>query len=487
MLEILGNAKRTCDGVSRRDFLRAGVLGLGGLTLADALRAAPASAAVATPGRSFGRAKRCILLYLYGAASQAETFDLKPDAPEDVRGPFKPIETNVSGIRISEHLPRIAKQMDGITLIRSMTHPFPIHCAAYALTGNPQCDIPMELNPRDQRHWPYIGSVVDYLGNGSAAPREVPGNVCLPWRISTRSMPHKRAGTYGGFLGTGFDPVYTEFLGDAPKGDPYRGITEQGYFQFTPAAEPQPSITLDRLNKRRSVLSQLDDARRSLDSRAGNEALSGFDRAQQMALSLVTSEKMREALDLSREPRALRESYGMTLFGQGTLAARRLVERGVRFATVVWDEYKQSCISGWDTHVLQKQRLTGELLPGLDMALSGLLQDLHDRGMLEETLVLVITEHGRTPKVDAVEGGGRGHWSDVYCGLMAGGGAKAGVVVGSSDANAGQVDSHPVSPKDILATSYHLLGIAPTTEILDRQQRPLPLVPEGKVDEALII
>jgi uncharacterized protein (DUF1501 family) len=162
------------------------------------------------------------------------------------------------------------------------------------------------------------------------------------------------------------------------------------------------------------------------------------------------------------------------------------VERGCRFATVVWDEFNQSCISGWDTHVRQTDRLTGELLPGLDMALSGLLEDLHQRGMLDETLVMVVTEHGRTPKLSSAEGGGRDHWSDVYCGLLAGGGSRAGAVVGASDAEAGFVAEHPVSPKDLLATAYHLLGIDPQTEILDRQNRPLPLVPEGKVDPALI-
>jgi hypothetical protein len=372
--------------------------------------------------------------------------------------------------------------MHRVTLIRSMTHPYPIHCAAYALTGNPQCDIPMELNPRDQRHWPYIGSVVDYLdGRTGAARRDIPGNVCLPWRISSRSRPHKRAGTYGGFLGTGYDPVYTEFIGQWPKGDPYRGITPESYFQFTPNTDPQPEITLDRLARRRSLLDQFDEQRRRLE---GSSALTGYDQVQQKALSLVTSEKMREALDLSKEPTALRERYGMTLFGQGTLAARRLVERGVRFATVVWDEFNQSCISGWDTHVQAVPRLTGELLPGLDMALSALLQDLSQRGMLDETLILILTEHGRPPKLNAA--GGRDHWSDVYSCLIAGGGTKRGVVVGASDQEAGQPAEHPVSPKDVLATAYHLLGIDPETHIFDALQRPLPLVADGRVDEALI-
>jgi hypothetical protein len=479
MLKILGSRKQVCTGVTRRDFLTAGSLGIGGLALSSG---PPAAAAAANRIRGFGRAKQCIVLYLYGAASQLETFDLKPDAPADTRGPFNPIETSVPGVRICEHLPRLAKEMHRVTLIRSMTHPYPIHCAAYALTGNPQCDIPMELNPRDQRHWPYIGSVVDYLDERAGARRrDIPANVCLPWRISSRSRPHKRAGTYGGFLGTGYDPVYTEFIGEWPKGDPYRGITPESYFQFTPNSDPQPEITLDRLARRRSLLDQFDEQRRRLE---GSSALTGYDQVQQKALSLVTSEKMREALDLSREPAALRERYGMTLFGQGTLAARRLVERGVRFTTVVWDEFNQSCVSGWDTHVQAVPRLTGELLPGLDMAVSALLQDLSQRGILDETLVLVLTEHGRPPKLNAA--GGRDHWSDVYSCLVAGGGTKRGVVVGASDQEAGQPAEHPVSPKDVLATSYHLLGIDPETEILDALQRPLRLIPDGRIDEALI-
>ncbi len=479
MLRVLGSNKQLCKGPSRRDFLTAGALGMGGVSLAD-LTSAPASAAGRLPG--FGKAKNCILLFLYGAASQLETFDLKPDAPTDTRGPFNPIGTSVDGVRICEHLPRLARQMHRVTLIRSMSHPHPIHCAAYALTGNPQCDIPMELNPRDQRHWPYIGSVVQYLDDRSGtAARDIPRNVCLPWRISSRSAPHKRAGTYGGFLGSGYDPVFTEWIGSIPKGDPYRAVTEDGFFQFTPNTEVQRDLTLDRLRRRKSLLDQFDSARRGLD---GAESLESFDRVRQNALSLVTSDRMREALDLSREPKALREKYGMTLFGQGTLAARRMVERGVRFATVVWDEFNQSCISGWDTHVNAVPRLTGELLPGLDMALSGLLEDLSDRGLLAETLVLVITEHGRPPKLNAA--GGRDHWSDVYSCLVAGGGTKAGAVVGASDQEAGQPAEHPVSPKDLLATAYHLLGIHPEMEILDRLQRPLPLVPDGKVDLALL-
>lgn len=467
--------------LSRRTMVQAGAVGLLGLGMnhVSALRAEAATAGGPAP-----KARSVIYIFLSGGLGQLDSFDMKPDAPDEIRGEFRPIETNTSGIRICEHLPRLAKQMHHATIIRSMTHPFPIHCAAYALTGNPQCDIPMELNPRDQRHWPYIGSVVDFLDQRQSSPgrkREVPTNVCLPWRISSRSRPHKRAGTYGGFLGPGYDPVFSEFIGDSPKGDPYRDITEAGYFQFSPTTEPQPEITLDRLRRRRSLLEQFDDERRRLDD---DETQTSYHRVQQTALSLVTSDTMREALDLSKEPRALREKYGMTLFGQGTLSARRLVERGVKFTTVVWDEFNQSCISGWDTHVRAKERLTGELLPGLDMALSALLEDLSQRGMLDETLVLVLTEHGRPPKLNAA--GGRDHWSDVYNCMVAGGGTKGGVVVGASDAEGGQPVEHPVSPKDVLATAYHLLGISPQTEILDRLQRPLPLVPDGKVDVELI-
>src|SRR5262245_52540107 len=275
------------------------------------------------------------------------------------------------------------------TLVRSLSHPYNIHSAAYTLTGTPTTDIPMELNPRDARHWPFFGSVLDYLqSRRPGARRDVPVNIALPWRFSSRSEPFRRGGPFDGFLGAGFDPVWAEFEGEAPHTDPFRAITAQGRFQFGP---PGTTVDLDRLDRRRSLLQQLETQRPALEA-----PLRGYDRQQGQVFNLLASPRFRRALDLDAEPRAVRERYGMTLFGQGVLTARRLVEHGVKLVTVIWDEFREAN-SAWDTHVRQVTRLRDELLPGFDRAYSALLTDLQERGLLDETLVVCVSEHGRTP------------------------------------------------------------------------------------------
>ncbi len=521
MLRILGSPRRLCDGWTRREMLRAG--SLFGLGLADWLRLAckpeaqaqePAFARAsgfktltqASPQprlQHFGRARSCILLYLYGSPSQLETFDPKPDAPLEIRGELKSIRSALPGLDVGELLPNAAKVMDRVTVIRSVTHPYPIHCAAFALTGVPNIDIPMELNPRDSRHWPFIGSVVDYLSRRSefsnrtpnselrTANSRVPNNIALPFPFSSQRVGEvARAGPYAAFLGGAHNPVWTTFHGQATRNviktlaeqkldvaEPYMGITPDSRFELASATDLPAEITLDRLDRRRSLVEQFDAARRDLGA---TEAGRGADRYREMAFRLIGSEKVRTALDLSREPRSLRESYGMTLFGQAALAARRLVEAGSRFVTVIWDEYGLAG-SGWDTHWEHYPRMKNELCPGLDMALFGLLRDLEARGLLDETLVLLLSEHGRTPKIQSAKGGGRDHWSQAYSCLLAGGGVARGRVVGKTDKIAGTVAERPVSPKDILATAYHLLGIDPETTLTDRTGRPVPLVAEGHV------
>src|SRR5262249_45255062 len=238
-------------------------------------------------------------------------------------------------------------------------------------------------------------------------------------------------------------------------GEPYMGIAPDGRFELATATDLPAEITLDRLDRRRSLVQQLDDARRRRDDGAAGRQV---DHYREMAYSLIGSEKVPTALDLQREPRPLRETYGMTVFGQAALAARRLVEAGTRFVTVFWDEYGLAG-SGWDTHWDHYPRMKDELLPGLDMALFGLLSDLDARGMLDETLGLLVSGHGRTPKLAGAKGGGRDHWSRAYSILMAGGGVARGRVVGKTDKIAGDVVERPVSPKDVLATAYHLLGV----------------------------
>lgn len=493
MLRVLGGPKRLCDGLTRRDLLRVGSLGLLDLGLHAA---GLASRSQASPSAlpSFGKAKSCILLFLYGSPSQLETFDPKPDAPTDIRGELGAIPSNVPGLNVCELLPKLSRVMDRATVIRSVTHPYPIHGVAYATTGIPRMELAWELAPRDPNHWPFIGSLVDYM-DGRQSPGALPAlprNLALPWAFSSQRVGEvARAGPYGGYLGPMYDPVSTEFVGAGTKKavktlvkqrwedyEFYRGITTESRFQLGSVTSRPPELTIDRLDGRRSLLEQLEAARPELDAAVER---AGLDGQRSLAYSLLGSDRLRRAFDLDEERPETREQYGMTVFGQATLTARRLVQAGGRFVTVFWDEFGLAG-TGWDTHWDHYPRMKDELLPGLDQTLSGLLIDLDQRGMLDETLVLVLSEHGRTPKIaTGVAGGGRDHWSRVYSVLMAGGGVARGRVVGRSDKIASDPAERPVSPKDILATALHLLGIDPHAEISDRQGRPLQLVPTGAV------
>jgi hypothetical protein len=493
VLRILGSPRRLCDGLTRREVLRAGGLGLFGLGLADFLRLRDARAATRHRARGFGKAKACILLYLYGSPSHLETFDPKPAAPVGIRGELGVIRSSVPGTLVGELLPHTARVMDRLTVLRSLTHPYPIHGAAFALTGVPAIDIPMELNPRDPRHWPFIGSVVEFLDQQNRRGRRppMPSNIALPFPFSSqRTGEVQRAGPYAAFLGSAYNPIWTTFQGKATVrttktlaaekldvAEPYMGIEPAGRFQIAAGGKQPAELTLDRLDSRRSLLEQFDRARRDLKTA---EAGKSFDRHRALALDLVSSARVRSALDLEREPRRLRESYGMTLFGQGCLTARRLIEAGSRFVSVFWDEYGLAG-SGWDTHWEHYPRMRNELCPGFDRALAGLLLDLDARGLLDETLVVCISEHGRTPQISSAKGGGRDHWSRAYSAVLAGGGVARGKIVGRTDTIAGDVADRPISPKDVLATTYHLLGIDPEATVEDRIGRPLSLAPGGTV------
>jgi hypothetical protein len=493
MLRILGSPKRLCNGMTRREMLVAGGISLLGVGLSDYLRLAEAQGSPRTPQpRSFGRARSCILLYLYGSPSQLELADCKPNAPVEIRGELRPIRSRLSGCDVCELLPNLGRVIDRMTVVRSMTHPYPIHGVAYATTGVPNIDIPMELNPHDGRHWPFVGSVVDYVERQRATPQagRVPHNIALPFPFSSRRVGEvPRAGPYGAFLGNAYNPLWTEFRGEATRtivktlqdqrweaGEPYVGVSPESRFVLASGTQMPAGLTIDRLDRRRSLLEQLDQARREHDQQAEQN----LDRYRQMAYSLIGSERIAAALDLDREPIRLRESYGMTIFGQAALTARRLVEAGSKFVSVFWDEYGLAG-SGWDTHWQHYPRMRNELCPGFDMAIGGLIDDLDQRGMLDDTLVLVLSEHGRTPRITSGNGGGRDHWSEAYTCLFAGGGVARGRVVGRTDAHAARVTERPVSPKDVLATVYHLLGIDPETTLVDRTNRPMPLVPDGHV------
>lgn len=490
MLRVLGSSRRLCDSVSRRDLLQIGGCTAAGLGLESLL--GTASASDAAVHSSFGKAKNCIVLFLYGSPSQLETFDMKPEAPVEIRGTFQPIPSSLPGLDVCELLPQMSKIMDRTTVVRSVTHPYPIHGVAWAMTGVTNIDVGMELNPREERHHPYFGSCVEYLdqiyrGTKGASLQ----NVALPFPFSSRRSDQPfRAGPYPAFLGESYAPVWTEFMGEGTTvvrkeraggqfwfegPEPYIGCTRDSHFRLA-SVEPHRDVSIDRLNRRKSLLAQFDDARRELDRTAAGKT---YSRQQEMAWSVIASPKVPQALDIRKEPDALRDRYGMTLFGQSCLAARRLVEAGTRVVSVFWDEYGLAG-DAWDTHFDHFPRMKDQLCPGLDKAMYGLITDLEERGLLDETLVVLISEHGRTPKIaNNVAGGGRDHWSRAYSVLFAGGGTPRGKVIGSTDAIAGDVVERPISPKSLLATMYHLLGLNPHVEIPDATGTPVPLLPES--------
>ncbi len=491
MLRILGNNRKLCNGLSRRDLIQAGAMGAAGLSLSQLLelQSVQAAEAPARGARSFGKAKNVLILFLYGSPGQLDTWDMKPNAPSDIRGPFKPIRSSNPSLDVCELLPKSAKWMHRVATVRSVTHDYPIHCVSYALTGMGQTDLAREVNVRDPRHWPYFGSVVDYLDaaeqrRAGRAESLVPRNIVLPHRFG-------RPGPQPHWLGSEWAPVVTSWAGKSTGADPYGqgrenpygGISPDTRFQFS-QQERGPELSVDRLNRRYTMLQQFDRGRAALEQ---SEEAHAWGRSQQLAMNLLTSARLREALDVQAEPAKVREAYGMTLFGQATLAGRRLIEAGSRVVTVFWDEYNLGN-SAWDTHVFLVNRMRTELCPGFDMAFSALMKDLSERGLLEETLVCVLSEHGRTPKFNDGRdgqgpqgGGGRDHWAGAYCNLFAGAGIREGAVIGKTDATGGFPEERPVSPKDVLATIYHQLGIDPRTLILDQQQRPLPLVERGEV------
>jgi hypothetical protein len=456
MLPLQGTPRRLCDGLSRRELLRLGGLGAFSFGLADFF-AAGGQAAPARAGH-FGQAKSCILIFLYGSPPQHETFDPKPDAPAEVRGEIGCIPSVLPGVRVCELLPRTSRILDKVTVLRSMTHRYPEHGVAYAVSGIPTYTPELETRPRDGRHWPYIGSVVDYVEErrSRTAVPAVPRNIALPWMLNSKTDMQVNAGPFAAFLGQAHDPLWTDFTGAGVRNvprytdgqqrdflDPFGGTTSAGRFQLSSEGRLRDDVPVERLNLRQSLLNQFEVARRQID--AGGHML---DRSRQRAYSLLTTHAVHQALDIGREAMALRESYGMTLFGQSCLAARRLVEAGSKFVSVFWDGYGQFSGCAWDTHANHYPRLKEYLLPGFDLAFPALIADLDQRGLLDETLVLCISEHGRTPQIDSrPRGAGRHHWSRVYSAVVAGGGMARGRVVGASDRLGGDVRDTPISPR----------------------------------------
>ena len=494
MLPIFGSPKSFCSGVTRRDLLHIGAAGAFAPLLPNALQAESES-----EFSSPAKAKSAIFLFLFGSPPQHETFDPKAEAAAEIQGEMGAIPTSLSGLNIGEGLPQTAKVADRLTVVRSMTHPYPIHCCAYVMTGMPRYGIPLETQPRHPNHWPFMGAVVDYLDTERTGFRmpTVPRNIGLPWRFCSRGSSSNQAGPYGAFLGNGFDPFWTDFVGEGttvvPKlnasqtekvFDPHAGIKPNGRFQLAPGCQLPDEISSQRFDSRRYLLSQFDDSRSQLERAA---ASTNWNEHQQKAFSLIGSNGVRAALDVQKESASLRERYGMTLFGQSCLAARRLVEAGARFVTVFWDPFGPHGASVWDTHSNHFPRLKNYLLPVFDPSYSALITDLDERGLLDETMVLCTSEHGRTPKIDSKPpGAARHHWSRTYSSVFAGGGFARGRIVGRSDAIGGEVAETPLSPKDMQATTYHLLGFPETTTVPDQASRPHPIAGDGQVRHELL-
>jgi uncharacterized protein (DUF1501 family) len=438
-----------CDGLVRRDFLRLGtasVFGLG-LTLPELLERQ--ARAAAPPGKK--RDLSVIYLFLHGGLSTIDTWDLKPDAPKEFRGPFNPIKTNVPGILLGEHLPRMAKVMDKIALARSFRHHNSDHGPAdhYMLTGYfPQAGFNPNLNPNNQK--PAHGAVISH----KLGPRgSVPPYVCLP-------KMHPSCGP--AYLGAGASP----FVIDADPNAPDFAV---------PDVVPPPALAADRLDDRKKLLAALDRFQRSAEERA-NPAARTVRVFRQKAFDLMTSPQAKKAFDIHAESDKLRDAYGRNTLGQSCLMARRLVQAGVRCVTVDHSNY--------DTHDNNFTTLKNQLLPCLDAAVSTLFTDLAQRGLLETTLVVITGEFGRTPRING--NAGRDHWGPAFTVALGGGGVRGGRVVGKSDARAERPASDPYGPEDLSATMFHLLGIDPKEEFHTADGRPVAIVNNGRVISDLL-
>ena len=441
--------KRLCNGVTRRDFIHVGTAGIFGvgLTLPQILQAQQRAAARGEATRDVS----LIFLFLHGGLSTIDAWDMKPNAPLEFRGEFAPIQTNVTGIQVCEHLPRSARHMDKFSLIRSFRHHNSDHGAAdhYMFTGYfPVAGFNPTLSPNNQR--PSLGSVI---ARKLGPRRGVPPYVCLP-------KLHPSGGP--AYLGSSVAP----FVIDADPNAPSFSV---------PDIVPPPALAADRLDSRRELLRQLDRFQQSVEREANQNARAVSD-YQREAFNLMVSPAARRAFDLRAEPDRLRDEYGRNTLGQSCLMARRLVEAGVRCVTI--DH------SNWDTHDNNFATLRRELLPALDAGIAALFRDLADRGRLGNTLVLITGEFGRTPRIN--RNAGRDHWGPVFTVALGGGGIQGGRAIGTSDARAERPATNPHGPENLAATIYHLLGIDPTEEFHTPDGRPVALVNNGRVIRDLL-
>jgi hypothetical protein len=458
--------------MNRRDaMLRVGQLGMGAVALPEMLRLGSAHAQERPARSATPRAKSCILLYLWGGPPQQDMWDMKPDAPEGMRSAFRPIATNVPGIQFCEHLPRLAQQVDKLALVRSVTHPSTVHepSVYYTLTGKQNDALVVPRNQRSRRDFPNIASMVGAL----TPPAAMPPAVTIPRPIGHGGVTY--AGTHAGWLGPRFDPME---IREAPSANE----------RYATPVELAGDLTTTRIQARHGLVRLIDAAERM--AQADGHGAGAF---HEQAFRMLTSPAARRAFQIDQEPGWLRDRYGRNEYGESFLLARRLIEADVRFVTVVWLYISPTGVVSnvWDTHggVGIPHGETGwsmlrapYCLPPLDQGYSALLEDLSQRGLLDETLVVAMGEFGRTPRINPQQG--REHWGPCYTVLFAGGGVRGGQVHGRSDRIGAYPTENPISPDDVLATMYHALGISTDAEVHDREGRPIRVC-DGRAVTAL--
>ena len=431
---------------TRRAVLRVGGAGLLGTTFPQLV------AAKASPKAT---AKAVIFLHQWGGPGQHETFDPKPDAPDNVRGWYKSTKTKIPGVIFGEKIPRLAAMADKFTVIRCLQHTMKNHNSAgyYSLTGvAPPTD---DQRLRDSLEmFPAYGSIVDKL---APAPKGVASFVSFPHVIADGSIT---PGQHASFLGKGHNPLFV-------NQDPSRAD-----FRLPELTLPE-NLSVQRLENRKDILKLIDEQSDLLE---GSLVAQGLDESYQKAVAMLTSPRFKAAFDLTKESKATREKYGKTTYGQSCLLARRVVEAGAKFVNVYYARSIGGSGQGWDYHGFRGESVTGrleELLPVADQTLPALLTDLEERGMLDTTMVVWVGEFGRTPKISS--NGGRDHWPQCYCAVVAGGGAKAGHVYGASDKLGAYPTVGQARPEDLAATMFEALGLNHEAEIADKLNRPLPI------------